>query len=114
MRLEITQDRYEIIKEFFVLHTIKADIKSVLMDEMLVKLGFAEKVPCIVELDISEEEIDRIWEICNDYDIAACNSDYSLSMKWDPILRKRVYEPTEAEKLNARYGAIYTYFMDNK
>lgn len=112
MKLEITKDEYEIMQEFFKLHSIKVDIHSVITDEVLVTLGFAEKVPCIVELDISEEEIDRIWEICNDYDIAACNSDDSLSIKWDPILRKRVYEPTEAEKLNARYGLIYTYFME--
>ena len=112
MQLEITKDKWEIMQEFFKLHSIKADVHSVITDEALVTLGFAEKVPCIVELDISEEEIDRIWEICNDYDIAACNSDYSLSMKWDPILRKRVYEPTEAERLNNRYGLIYTYFME--
>lgn len=112
MKLEITKDKWEIMQEFFKLYSIKVDVRSVITDEALVTLGFAEKVPCIVELDISKEEIDRIWEICNDYDIAACNSDASLSMKWDPILCKHVYEPTEAEKLNARYGLIYTYFME--
>lgn len=112
MKIEITKDKWEIMQEFFKLHSIKVDINSVITDEALVTLGFAEKVPCIVELDISEEEIDRIWEICNDYDIAACNSDDSLSMKWDPILCKCVYEPTEAEKLNDRYGSIYTCFME--
>lgn len=112
MKIEITKDKWEIMQEFFKLHSIKVDIHSVITDEALVTLGFAEKAPCIVELDISEEEIDRIWEICNDYDIAACISDDSLYMKWDPILCKRVYKPTEAEKLNARYGSIYTYFME--
>ena len=112
MKLEITKNEYEILIEFFKLHDNKVNIRQVIMDEMLVTLGFTEKIPCVVELDISEEEIDRIWEICNDYDIAACNSEDSLSMKWDPILHKRVYEPTEAERLNNRYGLIYTYFME--
>ncbi len=112
MKLEITKNQYEILIEFFNLHDIKVNIKKVIMDEMLVTLGFAKEVPCIVELDITEEEIDRIWEICNDYDIAACNSEDSLSMEWDPVLHECVYKPTEAERLNNRYGLIYTYFME--
>ena len=54
MKLEITKNQYEILIEFFNLHDIKVNIKQVIMDEMLVTLGFAEKVPCIVELDITE------------------------------------------------------------
>ncbi len=100
------------MQEFFELHSIKVDIHSVIADEMLVALGFAEKVPCIVELDISDEEIDRIWEICNDYDIAYVLSEDLQKSRWDPVARKLVREQTEAEKLYRRYGLIYTYFME--
>ena len=61
MKLEITKKEYEILIEFFKLHDIKANIKQVIMDEMLVTLGFAEKVPCIVELD--KDVIGNITEV---------------------------------------------------
>ena len=105
MRIEITKDKYEIMKEFFELHSIKVDIKSEVMDEMLVALGFAEKVPCIVELDISEEQIGEVCDICNDYDIAACDSEDLR--RWDPVEHRMVYVPSEAQRKYERYGWIY-------
>ena len=112
MKLEITKDEYEIMWEFLELHSIEVDIHSIITDEVLVALGFAEKVPCIVELDISDEEIDRICEICGDYDLAAALSEELQKSRWDPVARKLVREQTEAQKLYHRYGLIYTYFMD--
>ena len=50
MKIEITKDKWDIMQEFFKLHSIKVDINSVITDEALVKLCFVEKVPCIVEL----------------------------------------------------------------
>ncbi len=107
MRIEITKDEYEILQEFFELHSIKVNVRSVVMDEMLVKLGFAEKIPCVVEMDISKDELDRIWEICDNYDVAACNSEDSYVTRWDPVSRRLVTEPSEAEKLYERYGWVY-------
>ena len=111
MRIETTKNEYEIIREFFELHTVKAEISSVIMDEALVELGFAKEVPCIFEVEISKEEIDRIYGICIDYDMAAY--DNPGKPLYDGELWEDVpYIRTKEEILNDRYGLIYTFFME--
>ena len=64
-RLETTKPLYEDIKELLPDIWPNIQIRLVSDDPNLVKLGFADEVPCVMELDITDEELDEIMlELC--------------------------------------------------
>ena len=74
MKIEMTKEEYLILKEFIDINNLDMKIVSVVIDEQLYNLGFSKKIPCIVELNATEEAIEEASEIAIGYEINAFNT----------------------------------------
>ncbi len=74
-RLETTKPLYEKIKE--LLPDIWPNIQIRLMseDSNLVRLGFVDSVPCVVELDVDEKQFEEILYSFYDLEVDAYNTE---------------------------------------
>lgn len=92
MKFKMTKDEYLLLKDFITLNDLDLEIVSVVMDEQLYNLGFADKIPCIVELDATEEVIEKATEIAMWYEVNAFNTPdgrYPKENDKDNILYKK-------------------------
>ncbi len=110
MRLEVTKEEYFKIKEFLDIHFPEVVIESVIMDETLVKLGFTEKTPCIMEVAITQEQIKKMREICDNYDLWYCMSMEEPPEWWDPMMDNWHPKESEDQKRYDKFRGISYYF----
>lgn len=75
MLYETDMDIYEKLKK--CLFELDPDImvKLISSDSMLKKLGFVDKIPCVVEVCADDRKIQRIRDIALDYEILVCGKD---------------------------------------
>ena len=63
MKVDLTKEEFLILKEFFEKYIPDAEISSVIMDEALYNLGFSKHIPCIIELNLTEKQVDKAFDI---------------------------------------------------
>lgn len=76
---------------------IKIELKS--SDPMLARLGFVKEIPCEVDVQATEEQIENIMDDAIGFEAAAFNIDDEKSKEW---------------KLYERYGWLWSFFYNNK
>ena len=107
MRLEMPKENYINLKEFFAKYMPEMNISSVIMDEMLYKLGFSSYVPCIVEFEITKEQAEKIRDITYDLETFAVMSQEEPPYWWDPMVDDNWHpQKTKEEEEYDKYGWI--------
>ena len=74
-RLETTKPLYDEIKELLPDICPNVPIRLASEDQNLVKLGFAKEVPCVIELDVSDEEFEDMMIELLDIETDAFNTE---------------------------------------
>ncbi|MBQ8374731.1 MAG: hypothetical protein IJX98_04030 [Clostridia bacterium] len=74
-KLQITKAEYERLKT--ALTEFRPNIKLILVecDDALERLGFCKSAPCIVRVDLTEEEMEILLEDLIDLEVSAYNTD---------------------------------------
>lgn len=96
MRIETDISTYERLKECLSERYPTITVKLLSADYALKKLGFVEKVPCVIEVVSTEDEISSVVEDAFDLEIAAFQIDDENSEEWE------LYE---------RYGWLYDFLQ---
>jgi len=112
MRFEMTKEEYLILKEFFEKHIPEIEIESVIMDEALYNLGFSKHIPCIVEFKITQEQVEKVYDILYGMETYAVLSSEKTPDWWDPLLDNWHPKKTKEEEKYERYGWIESLFYD--
>ena len=89
VKLKVSKDEFDKIAS--LLPDICPDISFSLkeQDDNLMKLGFCESAPCIVEFDMSTEEFNEIFDILDDIEVDAFNTPHgSYPSHDDPAYQK--------------------------
>ncbi len=117
MKIEITKEKYLILKEFFEEYIPEVKIESVIMDEGLYRLGFSKHIPCIVEFDMTEKQVEKAFDILCDLETYAVLSSEEPPDWWDPLLDNWHRKKTKEEEMYERYGWIesmlFYYFRED-
>ena len=86
MKIELPKEKFLILEEFFEKYIPDAKISSVIMDEALYNLGFSKHIPCIIELNLTEKQVDKAFDILFDLETYAVLSSEEPPDWWDPLL----------------------------
>ncbi len=112
MKVELSKEKFLILKEFFEEYIPGAEISSVIMDEALYNLGFSKHIPCIVEFKITQEQVEKVYDILYDMETYAVLSSEEPPDWWDPLLDNWHRKKTKEEETYERYGWIESLFYD--
>lgn len=101
-QLEMDKDSYDTLQEFVREVYPQIKVSLVEADGMLFNMGFSDRVPCIVKIEVTEEQVNEILDITMWYEINAFNNecDYNYKNDHDYML----YE---------KYGWIWDFFYNN-
>ena len=96
------KEHYDALQQFVREVYPQLKVTLVEVDEMLFNLGFSDKVPCIVKIEVTEEQVDEILDITMWYEINAFNNECDYNYENDPDYI--LYE---------KYGWIWDLFYNN-
>ena len=112
MKVELSKEKFLILKDFFEKYIPDVEISSVIMDESLYNLGISKHISCIVEFEITEKQVEKVYDILYDMETYAVLSSEEEPSWYDPLLDNGHPKKTKEEEMYEEYGWIESLFYD--
>lgn len=74
LEIETDMDTYLKLKDDIADLMPSIHIELIVVDEMLHKLGFIETIPCTIEIQATDDQIEELRDICYQFEIDAFNT----------------------------------------
>lgn len=104
MKIETDNETYKKLKERIAEIMPEINVNLITEDNMLRKLGFVDFVPCTIELQATEEQLEELYDMCIQFEIDVFNTpDGKYPSKNDPYYLKYL-----------RYTWIADWLRENK
>lgn len=68
MIIKTVIETYKLLKERIAEIAPEIQINLISSDENLFKLGFTDRIPCIIEIVATEDQINRLIDLCYDFE----------------------------------------------
>ncbi|NCC16948.1 MAG: hypothetical protein EOM28_11525 [Clostridia bacterium] len=68
MIIKTVIETYELLKERIAEIAPEIQVDLITSDENLFKLGFTDRIPCVVEIVATEDQINRLIDLCYDFE----------------------------------------------